>query len=132
MGPNGAGKSTLVRMICGLASPTSGSVTVGGLPIAPGRSGRAAKQRIGYVPQAMAFPPRARVEQVLHHAAWLREVPAPERVSAVMSALAVVDLTDRARARVGSLSGGMTRRLAVAQALVHDPSVRGRVTGCGD
>lgn len=123
MGPNGAGKSTLVRLVCGLATPTTGSVSVDGLPVSPGRSGRAAKQRLGYVPQVMAFPPRARVEQVLHHAAWLRRVSSEQRVDAVRSALAVVDLTDRARSPVGSLSGGMVRRLAVAQALVHDPSV---------
>lgn len=123
MGPNGAGKSTLVRLLCGVSSPREGRVVVDGRPMTRGRGGQAARGSLGYVPQAMQFPPRARLEQVLHHAAWLRRVPRSGAEEAVRRALSVVDLQDRAGARVGSLSGGMLRRLAVAQALVHDPRV---------
>lgn len=123
MGPNGAGKSTLIRLLCGVTSPREGRVEVAGRPMARGRSGREARQVLGYVPQSMQFAPRARLEQVLHHAAWLRRVPRAECEQAVARALSVVDLQDRAGERVRSLSGGMLRRLAVAQALVHDPQV---------
>lgn len=123
MGPNGAGKSTLIRLLCGVASPAAGRVEVAGRTMARGRRGRAARQVLGYVPQSMQFPQRARLVQVLHHAAWLRRVPRADSEQAVARALSVVDLQDRAGARVRSLSGGMLRRLTVAQALVHDPQV---------
>ncbi|MGN6611079.1 MAG: ATP-binding cassette domain-containing protein, partial [Angustibacter sp.] len=123
MGPNGAGKSTLVRLLCGVSTPRSGRVEVAGVAMGRGRRGRAARLALGYVPQTMEFPPRARLREVLHHAAWLRRVPASKAQDAVDRALAVVDLQDRAGDRVRSLSGGMVRRLAVAQAVVHDPKV---------
>ena len=121
MGPNGAGKTTLSRLVCGERKPESGAITIGGVAVLPGRRGRQTKRLVGYVPQHLAFPARARVVEVLHHAAWLREVPATARPTAVETALQAVGLQDRASARCRSLSGGMLRRLAVAQALVHSP-----------
>jgi ABC-2 type transport system ATP-binding protein len=123
MGPNGAGKSTLSRLVCGMVRATSGQVLVADRPVVTGRRGRPAQRLIGYVPQELTFPPRARVLEVLHHAAWLHEVPAPVRSAAVADALRAVRLTDRRTSRCGELSGGMVRRLAVAQALVHRPRV---------
>ena len=123
MGPNGAGKSTLTRLLSGVAAVRSGHVRLAGQVVSTGHSGRAAKARMGYVPQSMSFPSRARVVEVLYHAAWLRGVPAGRREDAVEKALQVVNLGDRATDKVGSLSGGMVRRLAVAQAVVHEPAV---------
>ncbi len=64
MGPNGAGKSTLIRLLCGVSSPGEGRVEVAGRAMARGRRGRAARQVLGYVPQSMQFPQRARLGQV--------------------------------------------------------------------
>jgi ABC-2 type transport system ATP-binding protein len=123
MGPNGAGKSTLSRLVCGIARPSSGAVRIDDHLVSSGRRGRATQRLIGYVPQHLTFPRRARVVEVLHHSAWLHEVPAGARPQAVCSALSAVDLADRSTSRCGDLSGGMIRRLAVAQALVHAPRV---------
>lgn len=123
MGPNGSGKSTLTRLLSGVTTARSGEILLAGNKVSSGRAGRTAKAKLGYVPQFMAFPPRAKLAHVLYHAAWLRGVPASARSSAVSDALAVVNLSDRAGDRVGSLSGGMARRLCVAQAVVHTPEV---------
>jgi ABC-2 type transport system ATP-binding protein len=121
LGPNGAGKSTTVAMLCGLAAPDRGEVTVAGAPIGDGAS--AAKRRIGLVPQDISLfedlPAAANLELfgALYgvEGALLRE-----RVEA---ALALVGLAEQARARPAIFSGGMKRRLNIAAALVHDPDV---------
>jgi ABC-2 type transport system ATP-binding protein len=123
MGPNGAGKTTLSRLVCGAIDAHAGGITIDDVPVGTGRRGRAAKQLVGYVPQHLGFPARARVADVLQHAAWLRDVPGARRPAAVESALQAVGLPDQADARCRTLSGGMLRRLAVAQALVHSPPV---------
>ena len=121
LGPNGAGKSTTVSMLCGLAQPDRGEVTVAGAPIGEGAS--AAKRRIGLVPQDISLfedrPAAANLE--LFGALYGVEGPLlRERVDA---ALALVGLAEQARARPVTFSGGMKRRLNIAAALVHDPDV---------
>ncbi|MCP4084624.1 MAG: ATP-binding cassette domain-containing protein, partial [Actinomycetia bacterium] len=111
VGPNGAGKSTLFDLICGLAVPTTGSALVCG------------DARLGLLPQDVRLPPRASCEEFLAHVAWLQRVPPNTRTQAVRAALDAVDLRDRASTRIRGLSGGMVRRLGIAQAIVHDPDV---------
>lgn len=114
VGPNGAGKSTFFRLAAGLEVPTAGSVVM---------VGREGSGRLGYLPQDPSFPPQATGEQFLDYVAWLQKVPRSARPAAVSSALDAVGLTERRSQRIRTLSGGMVRRLGIAQALVHDPGM---------
>jgi ABC-2 type transport system ATP-binding protein len=114
LGTNGAGKTTLIRLALGELRPTSGSVSRP--DDRPGAS-------IGYCPQEARFPASFRVREVLDYLAWLRRVPRSGRPHEVRTALAVAGLEDRADHRMGSLSGGMVRRVAIAQAFMGEPAV---------
>jgi len=115
LGPNGAGKSTAISLVTGLAVPSAGTVEVFGRP--PLR----AKADVGVVSQDTALHTMLTVEYNLRYAARLRGYwgrPCRDRVAA---GLRLARLEDFAGARVGTLSGGMSRRLAIACALIHDP-----------
>lgn len=121
LGPNGAGKSTTVAMICGLIPPDSGRVLIDGESIRSDDS--PVKRRIGLVPQDVSlyedYGARANLE--LFGALYgLAGALLNERVDA---ALALVGLSDRAKDKPASYSGGMKRRLNIAAALVHDPDL---------
>ena len=121
LGPNGAGKSTTVAMICGLIAPDSGQVLIDGQAIIADDS--PVKRRIGLVPQDISlfedFGARGNLE--LFGALYgIKGALLKERVDA---ALELVGLTDRARDKPSSYSGGMKRRLNIAAALVHDPDL---------
>ncbi|MFF8837908.1 ATP-binding cassette domain-containing protein [Streptomyces sp. NPDC015130] len=115
VGPNGAGKSTFFRLAAGLEKPTSGTLALEG-----GGPGRAS---IGYLPQDPELPRGATCEEFLHYVAWVHKVPAAKRAAAVCEALALTNLTDRRTVKARTLSGGMARRLGIAQALIHDPAL---------
>jgi ABC-2 type transport system ATP-binding protein len=78
---------------------------------------------VGYLPQEPTFPPRATCQQFLRYVAWLQKVGRGRRDEAVTRALSAVDLLGRQDQRIGTLSGGMRRRLGIAHALVHDPEL---------
>jgi ABC-2 type transport system ATP-binding protein len=119
LGPNGAGKTTLISIVAGLARPTSGRVMVLGHDVVADY--REARRRIGVVPQELVFDPFFTVRETLrfqsgyfglrHNDDWIDEV------------MANLDLTAKADANMRTLSGGMKRRVLVAQALVHRPPV---------
>ncbi|MDR1800162.1 MAG: ATP-binding cassette domain-containing protein [Bifidobacteriaceae bacterium] len=113
VGANGAGKSTLFRGLAGLQKPKAGSLL--------GESG--AIRSVGFLPQEPALPSHARPGDLLTHVAWLHGVPRAQRAGAVTAVLEAVGLAERADQRIGVLSGGMRRRLAIAQAMVHAPSL---------
>ncbi len=115
-GQNGAGKTTVIKCLLGLL-PHRGSIEVGGLNIR--RQGRAARRLIGYVPQELAFYEDMNAAETVMHFARLRKVA----VASVGSILAPVGLAEHARKPVGTLSGGMKQRLALALALLGDPPV---------
>ncbi|MGE5616850.1 MAG: ABC transporter ATP-binding protein [Bacillota bacterium] len=121
LGPNGAGKSTTVSMLCGLAPPDRGTVTIGGEPVGGDES--RVKRRIGLVTQELSLfedlPAAANLE--LFGALYGVSGELLER--RVADALALVGLTENARAKPATFSGGMKRRLNIACALVHDPDV---------
>jgi len=122
LGPNGAGKSTFMRILCTLLVPTEGGVTVGGHDVV--RERRAVRSRIGYLPQEFSAWRLHRVEEVLETLAILSGVSDKQsRKGRIAKVLEQVGLTDVADRKVKKLSGGMVRRLGVAQALVHDPKV---------
>ena len=119
LGPNGAGKTTLISILAGLTKPTAGRVTVMGHDVQ--RDEAAARQSLGIVPQELVFDPFFSVREALriqsgyfgvrHNDAWIDEL------------LAELGLSDKANANMRQLSGGMKRRVLVAQALVHRPPV---------
>ena len=119
LGPNGAGKTTLISIVAGLARADSGSVEVMGADVI--MEYRRARRMLGVVPQELVFDPFFSVRETLEiqsgyfgirkNGAWIDEI------------LHNLDLTSKADANMRSLSGGMKRRVLVAQALVHKPPV---------
>jgi len=119
LGPNGAGKTTLISIIAGLVRASSGQVAIMGHDVVS--DFRAARLSVGVVPQELAFDPFFTVRETLsfqsgyfglrHNGAWIDEV------------LENLGLTSKANTNTRALSGGMKRRLLVAQALVHKPPV---------
>jgi ABC-2 type transport system ATP-binding protein len=119
LGPNGAGKTTLISTICGIITPTSGSVTVGGHDIATGY--RAARAMIGLVPQEIALEP---FENVLNTVRFSRGIFGKPRNDALIETiLRKLSLWDKKDTLTMALSGGMKRRVLIAKALSHEPRV---------
>jgi ABC-type multidrug transport system ATPase subunit len=122
LGPNGAGKSTLMRIMCTLLVPTRGRVTVGGHDVV--RRRRAVRSMLGYLPQEFGAWRLHRVEEVLDTLALVSGLTdRSRRRTRVQQVLQQVGLAEVADRKVKKLSGGMVRRLGVAQALVHEPRV---------
>ena len=122
LGSNGAGKSTFMRIICTLLAPTQGRVTVRGLDVVSDR--RAVRKLFGYLPQEFGAWRLQRVEEVLNTLALLSGLDdSKARKKRIAEVLASVGLEKVADRMVKQLSGGMMRRLGVAQALVHEPKV---------
>lgn len=119
IGPNGAGKTTTIQLIVGLLSPTAGEVYVAGEPAHT----TAAKEHLGYSPQEVAVYKSMTGRQnlvYLGQAAGMSRSAASERADELLDWL---DLTEPANRRAGNYSGGMKRRLSLAQAMMHDPEV---------
>ena len=123
LGPNGAGKTTAVKLLLGLSSPTSGEAWLLGAPISDASAHRAARARVGYLPELFRYQGwlTAREVLALHcelmgmaRSSWRRE---SDRV------LDIVSLTDRAETRVGTFSKGMQQRLGLAAALLGSPEL---------
>ncbi len=119
LGPNGAGKTTMISMLAGLTRPSAGSASVLGHDVQTDFA--AARRRLGVVPQELVFDPFFNVREALriqsgyfgvkNNEAWIDEL------------LESLGLADKADANMRQLSGGMKRRVLVAQALVHKPPV---------
>jgi ABC-2 type transport system ATP-binding protein len=122
LGPNGAGKTTLMRALATVIRPHAGRLGLVGLD-AEGGDLREIRRHIGYLPQQFGFYPRYTAREFVEYLAWLKEMPAADIPPAVDRALARVGLTDRADSRMKTLSGGMVRRVGIAQAIVNDPRV---------
>ena len=121
IGPNGCGKTTTINAISGLSVPTGGTVRVFGRD--PRRDAGAVHRLLGVVPQETSLYEELSAERNLRFHAELYGVP-PRRVAERVDAmLALAQLTERRRSRVGTFSGGMKRRLAIARALLHDPQL---------
>jgi lipooligosaccharide transport system ATP-binding protein len=121
LGPNGAGKTTTLRMLLGLCTPSGGTLHVLGLPM-PER-GRQIRARLGVVPQMDNLDPDFTVLENLRVYASYFGLSARDVTGRIAKLLELVELSDRAYARLNTLSGGMKRRLSIARALVNDPDV---------
>jgi ABC-type multidrug transport system ATPase subunit len=119
LGPNGAGKTTTLRMLATLTLATSGTATVGGFDI--GREAAKVRGVLGYLSPSSGLPPRLTAREALRLMADLYGVPDPEpRIAAAVARMGVGDFLDR---RIDALSTGMTQRLRIACATLHDPLV---------
>lgn len=122
LGPNGAGKTTLMRVLTGVLRPSSGRITVGGHSLAD-RSGRTSvKRMLGYLPQHLDLYPDLSAREFLDYVGLLKGMDDRRtRRDQVESLLDQVGLSDSAHRRMGGFSGGMKRRVGIAQALMGDP-----------
>lgn len=123
LGPNGAGKTTLMRALATVLRPAGGTLVLLDREVTGHADLRAVRRRIGYLPQEFGYYRRFTVREFVEYVAWLKEVPTPDVPGAAQRAIDRVGLTDRADKRLKTLSGGMIRRVGIAQAIVNDPEL---------
>jgi ABC-2 type transport system ATP-binding protein len=121
LGPNGAGKTTTLRILTGLAHPTSGKAQVAGLDIL--KDGHKLASHIGHLPEEPAFYTWMTPREFLDYLGRLYGFSAAERASRTRELLALVRMEDVSKRRIAGFSRGMRQRLGVAAALIHHPEV---------
>jgi ABC-type multidrug transport system ATPase subunit len=123
LGPNGAGKTSLLRMLATVLPPSSGQLRL--LERDPGKPAarREIRKRLGYLPQNLSYYPSFTVVEFIEYFALLKEMPSARVPEAVATAVERVGLGAKAKARLRTLSGGMLRRVGIAQAIVNDPEL---------
>ena len=121
LGANGAGKTTLLRMICGVLKPTAGQVRLDGIPI--DTLGAAYRDKLGYLPQEFVGYPQYSARDFLLYMAVLKGMTRSQAVPKIQELLSMVRLQEVANKKLRAFSGGMRRRLGIAQALLNDPDI---------
>jgi ABC-2 type transport system ATP-binding protein len=121
LGPNGAGKTTTIKMLVTLLPPSAGTAAVGGYDVV--RQADEVRRLIGYVPQALSADGALTGWENLMVFAKLYDVPRKEQKARIEHAMEFMGLTDAAKRLVANYSGGMIRRLEIAQTLIHRPRV---------
>ena len=119
LGANGSGKTTLMRMICGIMKPTTGRICYDGVDIE--HLDDAYRDVIGYLPQEFGFYPEFTVQQYLEYISALKGMTDAQAKKRIDELLVKVSLDDVRRKKIMKLSGGMKRRVGIAQALLNDP-----------
>lgn len=122
LGSNGAGKTTLMRILCGIIPPTRGRVLVDGHDLADASARRALKRTLGYLPQDIEPYPNLNPIEFLDYIGILKGIASADaRKTQANELIERVGLTDARKRRIGGFSGGMRRRVGIAQALMGDP-----------
>ena len=121
LGANGAGKTTLMRMCCGIMQPTAGEIRADGIPI--DRLGAAYRDSLGYLPQEFGFYPSFTVRDYLDYMAALKGIGKRDARRRTNDLLEQLGLADVRKKRIAKLSGGMKRRVGIAQALLNEPEI---------
>ena len=120
LGKNGAGKTTLMRILTTILPYDSGSVEVCGIPY---KNAREIRKIVGYLPQDFSLYPSLTVYEALDYCGTLSEIPKNERKNRIAALMEKTNLTHESRKKVKALSGGMKRRLGIAQAMLNNPKV---------
>jgi len=123
LGPNGAGKTSLLRMLATVLPPSSGQLRLLDRDPASPAPRREIRRRLGYLPQNLGYYPSFTVVEFVEYFALLKEMPPHLVTKAVAAAVEKVDLGSKAKARLRTLSGGMLRRVGIAQAIVNEPEL---------
>ena len=124
LGPNGAGKTTLMRILAGIVQLSRGTVRVEGNDLTTEAGRRGSKAVLGYLPQELGMYPELTASQFVDYMAILKGLNEPrQRARRVAEVLEMVALQDSANRKIKGFSGGMKRRVGIAQALVNDPKV---------
>ena len=120
LGRNGAGKTTLMRILATVLNKTSGSISVCGIDIEKSKDIR---KLIGYLPQEFSLYPNMGVYEAMDYLGALSGLSKQERAEKIPQLLELVNLGDCYKVKVKALSGGMKRRLGIAQAIMHSPKI---------
>ncbi len=123
LGPNGAGKTSLLRMMATVIAPSSGTMRLLGCDPGPYGQRKEIRRKLGYLPQNLGYYPAFTVVEFVEYFALLKEMPPARIPAAVAAAVERVDLGDRAKSKLRTLSGGMLRRVGIAQAIVNNPGL---------
>jgi len=121
LGPNGAGKTTLMRMLVDVLPPSSGKVTLDGVPIK--ELGAKYRDILGYMPQEIGYYRDFTARRFLHYLSALKGLDPEYANRRIDELLDLVGLADVKNKRLGQFSGGMIRRIGIAQALLNDPKI---------
>lgn len=121
IGANGAGKTTLMRMLTGILTPTSGKVLYDGVEISA--LGESYRDALGYLPQSFGFYPEFTVTDYLEYIAVLKGMGKADYKQKIDELLEMLTLTEVRKKHIRKLSGGMQRRVGIAQALLNDPDI---------
>ncbi|SHH97823.1 ABC transporter ATP-binding protein [Sporanaerobacter acetigenes] len=120
VGPNGAGKSTLMKMLVGQLLPTSGSITVDGVPL--NKNEKHLKERLGYLPQDFGLYEELTVEEFLDYMACLKGIK-ENKEGSIDRVISMTSLEEKRKFRIKTLSGGQKQRVGIAQAILNDPEL---------
>jgi ABC-2 type transport system ATP-binding protein len=123
LGPNGAGKTTVLRALATVLQPHAGTLELLGVPVHTHADLSALRRNLGYLPQEFGYYKRFTVREFVEYLAWLKQMPARDIPAAAQRALDRVALSGRADSKMKTLSGGMLRRVGIAQAIVNEPTL---------
>ena len=119
LGANGAGKTTLMRMMSGILTPTGGEITADGIPV----NTENYRALLGYLPQDFGYYPEFTAREFLEYMGALKGIEKKKAREKSSELLELVGLTDVARKKIKTYSGGMKQRVGIAQALLNDPAI---------
>lgn len=119
LGANGAGKTTLMRMICGILKPTNGEVRFNGIDV----SDEKYRDALGYLPQDFGYYPEFSAQDFMYYMASLKGLTKSQAKAKTKELLEIVSLSDTAKKKIKTFSGGMKQRLGIAQTLLNNPKI---------